>query len=227
MRRVISMLLVGAGWTAGAAETGSPTTVAEPAVVEILRYETPELATDDVRSRALEPGVEPYLIVVNVEAGRRFVSARVAVHDGLLAMPRRRGAWDVVGRFAARLGYEVATQEAPPGVRETLRALAGTLPELDPPAETKPRLRRRITLEAGDVEHHAGYVATVLFVAGSPLTRVEVGDIVSRPERSGRGRMRASTVVLPHRGDMASSADTVRSVLAGRRGTPPGRRAPP
>lgn len=191
--------------------------------VEVFRYDVaPNVVLGKNAQQALsarlpfgEPGVDAYVVVIRLAPGERFVSAHAEVRDGFFCIPRRRGT-GLARRVAARMGYHVVLQSAPSEIAKTLGLVAELVPLTPKSALPPPRLRKRVQLQAKDVEHHDGYVAALLLVASNPLTRMQIERVVTRAKKPG-GKRRSRgprTVSLPP-SDSAMPRDRIMSILAG------------
>ncbi len=193
--------------------------------VEIFRYEVAprvmlgQSARDELSAMMPfgEFGIDAYVVVVHMAPGERFVSARAEVRDGFFCILRRQRGRSIAGRMAARLGYEIVLHRVPPEIRNTLALVPEVFPLSSVSALPPPRLKRRVSLKARNVEHHDGYVAVLLLVAANPVTRLQVERVVTRSSaRGGKRRSRGGrTVAFPDPTAPPLPRERIMSILAG------------
>ena len=192
--------------------------------IEIYRYEvSPQLAMGPGAANELSAmeslgtlGVDAFLVVVRLEPGERFVSAKVEVRDGLFCIPRKRRSRAVVAKIAATLGAQAVLEASGPDLREPLALATTLIPTSRLSAVPAPKLRPRLVLKAHDVEHNQGYVAALLLVASNSVTRLHVESVTTRHKRKKtrhRDRYHGS-VPFPAEGESVTR-ERVMSILAG------------
>ncbi|MDH3628904.1 MAG: hypothetical protein OEV00_09775 [Acidobacteriota bacterium] len=193
--------------------------------VEIYRYEVaptvvlgPRAKTEMTRTPFGKLGVDAYLVVIRLNPGERFVSARAEMRDGFICKPRRGRGKKIAGKIATYLGSKIVFRSAAPKLSETIALVSELVPLNTDSAIPTPGVRRRMVLKPEDVVHQEGYVAVLLVAAAGPFTRLEVVRIVTRPAE-GRGKQtrgRGQIVAFPDITDEPMTGDRIRSIMAGK-----------
>lgn len=184
----------------------------EPRTVEIYKYGMHVSLNDETAvQQRLESGmvlgghrIAAYVMVVRLDSGERFRSAKVAIKDGYFCMRSRRVSGRIVGRVLSSVGYTLLMSGVPselqPGV-SLLNLLVQPNEPVPSPTIAMPNLRKRLVLRERNVDHQQGYVTIILPIAANGLTRVAFEKIVTLKPGPRRGTVKrkawAHAILVP------------------------------